>query len=34
LAINIALIDHVIIGRAGANPAGKGFYSFAASGLL
>jgi hypothetical protein len=24
----------VIIGRAGADPAGKGFYSFAAGGLL
>ncbi len=33
-AIDIPLIDHVIIGRVGADPAGKGFYSFAAGGLL
>ena len=33
-AIDIQLIDHVIIGRVGADPAGQGFYSFAAGGLL
>jgi len=27
-------VDHVIIGRPGADPAGRGFYSFASSGLL
>ncbi len=32
--VDIAFVDHVIIGRLGADPAGRGFYSFASSGLL
>ena len=26
--IEIALLDHVIVGRAGADPLGRGYYSF------
>ena len=33
-AVDIDLLDHVIVGRAGADPAGQGWYSFRASGLL
>jgi DNA repair protein RadC len=33
-AVDIDLIDHVIIGRAGADPLGRGFYSFRESGVL
>jgi DNA repair protein RadC len=32
--VDIILIDHVIIGRAAADPAGTGHYSFRATGLL
>jgi len=32
--VDIAFVDHVIIGRPGADPSGRGYYSFAASGLL
>jgi len=33
-AVDIVLLDHVIVGRAGADPLGRGFYSFRESGLL
>src|SRR5215212_6964193 len=33
-AVDIELIDHVISGRATADPAGKGFYSFREAGVL
>jgi DNA repair protein RadC len=33
-ALEINLLDHVIIGRAGADPMGRGFYSFREGGLL
>ncbi len=32
--VDIPLLDHMILGRVGADPVGRGFYSFAASGLL
>lgn len=32
--VEIALIDHIILGRVGADPTGRGFYSFAQSGFL
>ncbi len=34
LAVEIELLDHVIVGHASADPAGLGYYSFRASGLL
>lgn len=33
-AVDIEILDHVILGRAGADPVGLGHYSFRASGLL
>jgi DNA repair protein RadC len=33
-AVDIDLIDHVIVGRAGADPSGQGFYSFREAGIL
>jgi DNA repair protein RadC len=33
-AVDIDLIDHVIIGRVGADPLGRGFYSFREAGVL
>ncbi len=33
-ALDIALLDHVIIGQAGADPQGRGFYSFREAGVL
>ncbi len=33
-AVEIELLDHVIVGRLGADPRGRGFYSFRESGLL
>ena len=33
-AVDIPLLDHVIIGRRGADPLGRGFYSFREAGLL
>lgn len=33
-AVDIDLIDHVIIGRSGADPLGRGFYSFREAGIL
>jgi DNA repair protein RadC len=33
-ALDIELLDHVIVGRAGADPLGRGFYSFRESGVL
>jgi DNA repair protein RadC len=32
--VDIDLHDHVIVGRSGADPSGKGYYSFSESGLL
>jgi DNA repair protein RadC len=32
--VDIHLLDHVIIGRTAADPAGTGYYSFRATGLL
>ena len=33
-AVDIELVDHVILGRSGADPAGKGYFSFREAGLL
>jgi DNA repair protein RadC len=33
-AVDIELLDHVILGRATADPAGRGFYSFREAGLI
>lgn len=33
-AVDIELLDHVIIGRAGADPQGRGHYSFREAGVL
>ncbi|MDI1320148.1 MAG: JAB domain-containing protein [bacterium] len=33
-AVDIDLLDHVIVGRAAADPLGRGFYSFRESGVL
>jgi len=33
-AVDIDFIDHVILGRAGADPIGRGYFSFRESGLL
>lgn len=33
-AVEIELIDHVIVGRAGADPIGRGYFSFREAGLL
>lgn len=33
-AVDIALLDHVILGRASADPLGRGYYSFRTGGLL
>jgi DNA repair protein RadC len=33
-AVDIELLDHVILGRAGADPQGRGFYSFREAGIL
>ena len=33
-AVDIDLLDHVIVGRAGADPTGLGYYSFRSSGIL
>lgn len=32
--VEIGLLDHVILGRTGADPAGRGYYSFREAGLL
>ena len=32
--IDIELLDHVILGRAGADPCGRGYFSFREAGLL
>jgi DNA repair protein RadC len=32
--VEITLVDHVIIGRAGADPLGRGYFSFREAGLL
>jgi DNA repair protein RadC len=33
-AMDIPMLDHVIIGRRGADPLGRGYYSFREAGLL
>ena len=33
-AVDIPLLDHVILGRRGADPLGRGYYSFREAGLL
>jgi DNA repair protein RadC len=33
-AVDVELIDHVIVGRVGADPTGKGYWSFRDAGLL
>lgn len=33
-AIDIELLDHVIVGRASADPSGRGYYSFREAGVL
>ncbi|HVS50748.1 MAG TPA: DNA repair protein RadC [Opitutaceae bacterium] len=33
-AVEIELIDHVIVGRAGADPIGRGYFSFREAGLI
>jgi DNA repair protein RadC len=33
-AVEIELLDHVIVGRSGADPAGRGYFSFREAGLL
>jgi DNA repair protein RadC len=33
-ALDIELLDHVVVGNAGADPIGLGFYSFRSAGLL
>lgn len=33
-AVDIMLLDHVIVGRAGADPLGRGYFSFRDSGML
>ena len=33
-AVEITLLDHIILGRAGADPLGRGYYSFRDSGLM
>lgn len=32
--VDIELLDHVIVGRTGADPAGRGYYSFREAGLI
>jgi DNA repair protein RadC len=32
--VDIELLDHVIVGNAGADPTGVGFYSFRQAGIL
>jgi DNA repair protein RadC len=32
--VDIELVDHVILGRPGADPAGRGYYSFRESGVI
>ena len=34
LALDIDLVDHVVIGSTAADPTGRGFYSFRSGGLL
>jgi len=33
-AVDIPLLDHVVVGRPGADPLGRGYYSFREAGLL
>lgn len=33
-AVDIELLDHVIVGRAGADPQGRGYFSFREAGML
>jgi DNA repair protein RadC len=32
--VEITLLDHIIIGRVGADPPGRGYYSFRESGMM
>ncbi|MDP9170242.1 MAG: hypothetical protein M3N54_06475, partial [Acidobacteriota bacterium] len=32
--VEISLVDHVILGRAGADPQGRGWYSFRDAGMI
>ena len=33
-AVDIELLDHVIVGRPGADPQGRGYYSFREAGVI
>ena len=33
-AVDIELLDHVIVGRSGADPLGRGWFSFRDAGML
>jgi DNA repair protein RadC len=33
-AVDIELLDHVIVGRPASDPAGRGYYSFRESGVI
>jgi DNA repair protein RadC len=33
-AVDIELLDHVIVGRVGADPSGRGYHSFRESGII
>jgi len=33
-AVDIELLDHVVVGRAGADPQGRGYYSFREAGVI
>jgi len=33
-AVDIELLDHVILGRPNADPSGRGYYSFREAGLI
>jgi DNA repair protein RadC len=34
LAVDIELMDHIVVGDIKADPAGKGYYSFRGAGIL
>ena len=33
-AVDIELVDHIIVGRSGSDPTGKGYFSFREAGVL
>jgi len=33
-AVDVSLVDHVVVGRAGVDPSGKGYFSFRDAGML